>query len=98
MGITAATGGLCYKPQSITEALKILEQERVIALSERDGGAHATKPLVSSMSQLLSYASGNYVAEPVVAQPRCVCPAVHRCDRVLGVTADCVCHACRSLS
>jgi hypothetical protein len=54
--ISVATGGQSHEPHSITAALQILEEESMISLSERS--ECSAKPLVSSLSELLSYASG----------------------------------------
>ena len=56
IAISTVTGGQSHQPASITAALQILEEESMISLSERGADAPAPQPVVSSLSELLSFA------------------------------------------
>lgn len=54
-GISIATGGLCFKPGTLDEAVRLFELETVLSLNERE--ARPPKGLVSSDQQLQQYHS-----------------------------------------
>ncbi|XP_034143720.1 uncharacterized protein LOC105013985 isoform X2 [Esox lucius] len=69
-GISKATGGCCFKPETSKDGLKLFEMETVLSLELRKPKKKANPSTITSKSVLLAlFAICGYDEEPEVTQP-----------------------------